>query len=120
MHVRKFQSLATVHRDERDGVTFGFLLLLAFGIETDLFQEGLQTLEKWRGERASIQRGDEVLQVPNAVLPGFAVLLGTPQLIVIPEFTEKKFGPGLQRRTGVAPDSVACASGRVRDRRDAC
>jgi hypothetical protein len=37
----KFQTFATVHRNQRYGVALGFLLLLSLAIQRDLLQKGL-------------------------------------------------------------------------------
>ncbi len=50
MDVRKFQPLATVNGDERHGVTGGFLLFLALGIQHQIIEEILQTAPAgWAG-----------------------------------------------------------------------
>ena len=47
IHVGKLQPFATVHRDERHGVArLLVLFFLAFVIQGDLFQEGLQAVER--------------------------------------------------------------------------
>ena len=94
----KLQPFATVHRDERHGVARRFVLfLLALVIQGDLLQEGLQAVERrLRGGAGAVQRRNEVLEVADAVLGGFGILLGTAQLGEVADLVQEMVGQGLQ------------------------
>ena len=96
VHAREFQSLATVHGDERHGVA-GFLFLLALAVEGDVLQKGLQPVGRWVGGPAKIvERGGQLAQVADAGLGILGIFLRTLELGEITGLVQEMIGPGLQ------------------------
>lgn len=82
--VRILQALATVHRDERDGIAFHFLVFSTLGVESHLFHE-LDQAVLWLGRaaRCGIERGNEFRDIFHPVFGRLGVFLGLAQVIQI-------------------------------------
>ena len=94
---RKFQPLATVHGDERHGIA-SLRFLLAFAVEGDVLQKGLQPVGQRVGGPAKIvERGGQFAQVANAGLGVFGIFFQPLEFFEIAGFLQKMFAPGLQR-----------------------
>ena len=94
--MRKLQSLATVHRNQRHGVPGLFLFLGAIIVQCNILQERLELIHRQNAPRASIHRDDQFFQVSNAIAGRLDIFFGSLQFIVIANFTQECVGPVTQ------------------------
>ena len=74
-----------------------FLLVLALVVERDFFEKGLQAGRTAAGGAPdAVQRGNQSLQVADAVLGGLRILFGAAQFGEVADLVEEMVGPGLQ------------------------
>ena len=97
--MREFESLATVHGDQRDGVGACFLFFLAFAVERDFFEEGFEAFHPGPGQirRGAIHRGHKVLEIADAALGGFGIFLGATKFVEVADLVQEFVGPKLER-----------------------
>src|SRR5437667_60788 len=98
INVRKFQALATVHRNERDRVAGVFPFFLALVIERQFFEKALQSF-RWRQRPALplVHRCRQVLHIAHPAFRGFDLLFRTAQLLQVTGLIQKMVGPGLKK-----------------------
>ncbi len=96
INVRKFQSLATVHRDERDGVAFVFFLVFAVAVERGVFEKFFQSFGQRRvRRRTAVECRNNFSQVADAVIAVFFIFFRAAQFVEVTNFVEKFVRPKL-------------------------
>ena len=98
VHVRKLESLATVHGDQRHRVA-GFVVVVAFAVERNVFEKTVQpfrhrTISR---DKTRIHRVEQIDDVAHAVLGGFLVLLHAPNLAEQTHLIQPSGTPHLER-----------------------
>ena len=98
VHVRKLQSLATVHGDQRHRVA-GFVILIAFAVERNVLEKTVQPFRHRTigRDKTGIHRVEQIDDVAHAVLGGFLVLLHSPNLAEQTHLIQPSGAPHLER-----------------------
>jgi hypothetical protein len=75
LHVREFETLATMHGDQRHGIAMDWILLVPRGIEGQFLERHSQTIGRYQGQAALIQRGGKIEDISHPVLGRLRVAL---------------------------------------------